>query len=76
MATNQNLNNPNPTNQNPNKSNLTSQHPNNTNNPNSSHQNPNTRDTDQPQLQYQVDQIATVMEQLIHRLDVIEERCA
>ena len=76
MATNQNPNNLNPPKQNPNNSNLTSQHPNNTNNPNSSHQNPNTRDTDQSQLQYQVDQIAIVMEQLIHRLDVMEERCA
>jgi len=76
MATNQNPNNPNPPNQNPNNSNPTSQHPNNTNNPNSSHQNLNTQDTDQPQLQYQVDQIATVMEQLIHQLDVMEERCA
>ena len=76
METNQNPNNPNPPNQNPNNSNPTSQHPNNTNNPNSSHQNLNTQDTDQPQLQYQVDQIATVMEQLIHQLDVMEERCA
>jgi hypothetical protein len=75
MTTNQNPNNPNPPNHNLNNSNPNSQHPNNTNNPNSSHQNPNTQDTDQPQLQYQVDQIATVMEQLIHRLDVMEERC-
>ncbi|KAG6745122.1 hypothetical protein POTOM_051766 [Populus tomentosa] len=59
MTTNQNLNSPNLPNQ----------------NPNSSHQNPNTRDTDQPQLQNQVDQIATMMEQLIHRLDLMEERC-
>nr|TKS12861.1 hypothetical protein D5086_0000059170 [Populus alba] len=83
MATNQNLNNPIPPNQNPNNSNPPNQHPNNTNNPNSSqqntnpnHQNSNTRDTDQPQLQHQVDQIATMMEQLIHRLDLMEERCA
>jgi len=82
MATNQNLNNPNPPNQNPNNSNPPNQHPNNTNNPspshqnpNSSHQDPNTRDTDQPQLQNQVDQITTIMEQLIHRLDLMEERC-
>ncbi|KAG6738607.1 hypothetical protein POTOM_058227 [Populus tomentosa] len=33
------------------------------------------QNTDQPQLQNQVDQIATMMEQLIHRLDLMEERC-
>jgi hypothetical protein len=49
----------------------TNQNPNNLN-PND--QNPNTQDTNQPQLQHQTDQISTVLEQLTHQLDVMDER--
>jgi len=49
----------------------TNQNPNNLN-PND--QNPNTQDTDQPQLQHHTDQITTVLEQLTHQLDVMDDR--
>ena len=60
--------NPHTTNQEPNHSNSIQQNPNT--------QNPNTRESDRPPLHYQLDQIATVMAQIIHRLDVMEERYA
>ncbi|KAA8530465.1 hypothetical protein F0562_005174 [Nyssa sinensis] len=43
-------------------------------NPIPNDQNPDNQNTDQPQLQHQIDQIGTVLEQLIHRLDVMDER--
>ena len=58
----------NPTLQDPNNSTSSHQHPNT--------ENPNTRESDQPKLQYQLDQIATVMAQVMRRLDVMEERYA
>ncbi|KAG2671299.1 hypothetical protein I3760_14G127600, partial [Carya illinoinensis] len=44
------------------------------NNPNPNDQNPTNQNTDQPQLQHQIDQLATVLEQISHRLDVMDER--
>ena len=43
---------------------------------NTNDQNPNNQNTNLPQLQHQIDQIATVLEQLNHRLDVMDERYA
>ncbi|KAA8516297.1 hypothetical protein F0562_016590 [Nyssa sinensis] len=43
------------------------------NNPNPTNPIPNNQNTDQPQLQHQIDQIGIVLEQLIHRLDVMDE---
>ncbi|KAL6345373.1 hypothetical protein AAG906_015856 [Vitis piasezkii] len=43
---------------------------------NTNDQNPNSQNTNQPQLQHQIDQIATVLEQITHRLDVMDERYA
>ena len=43
---------------------------------NTNDQNPNNQNTNQPQLQHQIDQISTVLEQITHRLDVIDERYA
>ena len=43
---------------------------------NTNDQDPNNQNTNQPQLQYQIDQIATMLEQLNHRLDVMDEQYA
>ena len=42
----------------------------------SNNQNPNNLNPEQPNLQQQISQIATVLEQITHRLDVMDERWA
>ena len=43
---------------------------------NTNDQIPNNQNTNQPQLQHQIDQITIVLEQLTHRLDVMDEQYA